>query len=180
MARAKGKKAATKPAKKKAPPAKKKAPPAKKKAPLAKKKAPPAKKKAPPAKKKAAGRPSTRPKAASPKTISPVIKPPPAEASPAFLELVEVFTERPGVTRARMMGCEGLRIGSKYFAMEWRGDLIVKLPRDIVDAYTASGRGSNFDPGMGRPMKEWLTVPPGVADWRHVAEQAFDFVAASL
>ncbi len=94
--------------------------------------------------------------------------------------VVEVFTERPGVTRARMMGCEGLRIAGKYFAYEWRGELVVKLPREKVDAYVAAGHGKPFDPGMGRPMKEWLTVPPGVADWRNLAEQAFAFVAATL
>jgi hypothetical protein len=112
--------------------------------------------------------------------IKPVEKPDSAPASPDFLALVEVFTERPGVTRARMMGCEGLRVAGKYFAYEWRGELVVKLPRDTVDSYVASGHGKPFDPGMGRPMKEWLTVPPGHADWRNLAEQAFDFVAASL
>ncbi len=101
-------------------------------------------------------------------------------SSADFLALVEVFTERPGVTRARMMGCDGLRLANKYFVMEWRGELVVKLPRDTVNAYAASGRGTHFDPGMGRPMKEWLTVPAGVADWRQLAEQAFTFVAASL
>lgn len=148
------------------------------KKPVAKKKvkAAPAKKKAAP-KKKVAARKKAVPKPAG---IAPVEKPPAAPPSPEFLALVEVFTERPGVTRARMMGCEGLRVGAKYFAMEWRGELVVKLPRDTVESYAASGRGTPFDPGMGRPMKEWLTVPPGVADWRNLAEQAFDFVSASL
>jgi hypothetical protein len=172
---------------------------------MATKKKPAAKKK--PAKKPVAKSPSTRPKTASlranggkatkanggkatkakttkpkPKAtgIKPVEKPPSAPASSDFLALVEVFTERPGVTRARMMGCEGLRVGAKYFAMEWRGELVVKLPRESVESYTAAGHGRPFDPGMGRPMKEWLTVPPGHADWRNLAEQAFDFVAASL
>ena len=174
-----GKKAAKKPAKKPAP-AKKAA----KSAP-AKKKAAPAKAKAKPAKAKPATTKPAKAKPAKAKSveatgISPVEKPPAAPASSDFLALVDVFTERPGVTRARMMGCEGLRVGAKYFAMEWRGELVVKLPRDTVDSYAASGRGTHFDPGMGRPMKEWLTVPPGVADWRNLAEQAFAFVAATL
>lgn len=166
MARSKGKTTA---AKKKAAKQPAKKSPAKKAAP---KKAVP-KKEAP---KQAA------PKKAVPKAsgISPVDKPPPAPPSSDFTALVEVFTERPGVDRARMMGCEGLRVGGKYFAYEWRGELVVKLPRDTVDSYVSSGHGKPFDPGMGRPMKEWLTVPPGHADWRNLAEQAFDFVAASL
>lgn len=163
-----GTKARKKPVKKPAP-AKAKAAPAKKKA-LVKAKAAPVKKKAP----------TKKPTPRATGGIKPVDKPPPAPPSPEFLALVDVFTERPGVTRANMMGCEGLRVGSKYFAMEWRGELVVKLPRDTVDSYAASGRGTHFDPGMGRPMKEWLTVPPGVADWRHLAEQAFAFVSAQL
>jgi hypothetical protein len=147
----------------------------KKPAPKTKKKA-----KAAPAKKKPAPKKKTAPPKKKPVGIKPVEKPPSAPASTDFLALVDVFTERPGVTRARMMGCEGLRVGAKYFAMEWRGELVVKLPRESVESYTAAGHGRPFDPGMGRPMKEWLTVPPGHADWRNLAEQAFDFVAASL
>jgi hypothetical protein len=160
---------------------KKKAAPKKKPAKPAKKKAAPAKKKAAPAKKAAPKKKIWKASDIKPSTgIKPVEKPDSAPASPDFLALVEVFTERPGVTRARMMGCEGLRVAGKYFAYEWRGELVVKLPRDTVDSYVASGHGRPFDPGMGRPMKEWLTVPPGHADWRNLAEQAFDFVAASL
>ena len=138
---------------------------------------------------KAAKKPAAKPKQPSPRkasdikpstSIKPVDKPPASPPSADFMALVEVFTERPGVTRARMMGCEGLRVANKYFAYEWRGELVVKLPRDKVEAYVASGHGTPFDPGMGRPMKEWLTVPPGHADWRNLTEQAFDFVAASL
>jgi hypothetical protein len=156
----------------KAAPAKKT--PAKKAAPAKKASAPPPKAKPTP---KRAPAPKPRGKATG---IKPVEKPPSAPASSDFLALVEVFTERPGVTRARMMGCEGLRVGAKYFAMEWRGELVVKLPRDRVESYTAAGHGRPFDPGMGRPMKEWLTVPPGHGDWRNLAEQAFDFVAATM
>jgi hypothetical protein len=162
-----------------------------KKKPVAKKKVAPKKQAAPkkqgPATKKAAPKQKPVAKAkASPLRatgrggIEPVVKPPPAPPSREFLTLVAVFTERPGVDRARMMGCEGLRVGGKYFAYEWRGDLVVKLPRDTVESYVASGHGTPFDPGMGRPMKEWLTIPPGHADWRNLAEQAFTFVAASL
>lgn len=150
--------------------------PAKKPVVKAKKPAARAKKTPAPAKKKPRKASDIKPST----SIKPVDKPPAAPPSDDFLALVEVFTERPGVTRARMMGCEGLRIAGKYFAYEWRGELVVKLPKDRVESYVSAGHGKPFDPGMGRPMKEWLTVPPGHADWRNLAEQAFDFVAASL
>lgn len=144
-----------------------------KKAPAAKKKAAP--KKAAP--KKAAAKAKAAPKS---KKAAPKSKKPAPEVSSEFRTLAEVFLERPGVTQAQMMGCQGLRVANKYFAMEWDGQLVVKLPANTVNAYEAAGRGTHFDPGMGRPMKEWLTVPPGVADWRHLAEEAFHFVSASL
>lgn len=123
-------------------------------------------------------KPNAKPKAKA--KAKPAAKPAKAKATPGFQTLLDVFLERPGVTEARMMGCRGLRIANKYFAMEWDGLLVVKLPRDTVDSYATAGKGARFDPGMGRPMKEWLTVRPGAADWRHLAEQAFTFVAASL
>jgi hypothetical protein len=140
--------------------------------PKAKKKPVVAKKKPVVAKKKPAKTPAKKP-AKKPKAAPPPI-------SSDFRTLVEVFLERPGVTQALMMGCHGLRLANKYFAMEWDGQLVVKLPRETVDSFADAGRGTRFDPGMGRPMKEWLTVPPGVADWRYLAEQAFSFVSASL
>jgi len=127
----------------------------------------------PPAKKAVAKRPPARAKPAATKKPAPAI-------SPNFRALVDLFLERPGVTQAQMMGCQGLRVANKFFAMEWDGLLVVKLPRATVDAYVAARQGANFDPGMGRPMKEWLTVAPGHAPRPPPTAQAFTFVAASL
>jgi len=72
-----------------------------------------------------------------------------------------------------------LRVGGKIFAMLVRGRLVVKLPRNRVDALIAAGEGERFDPGRGRLMKEWLTLSPAAeTDWLELAQEALAFVAA--
>ena len=45
----------------------------------------------------------------------------------------------------------------------------------VIDL-TAAGAGAPFDPGMGRPSRGWLSVPPGRADWQRLAEEALGYV----
>jgi hypothetical protein len=60
-----------------------------------------------------------------------------------------------------------------------RGQLVVKLPAARVSALIASGDGTPFDAGKGRPMKEWLALDPGARlDWLTLAKEALAFVAA--
>ena len=96
-----------------------------------------------------------------------------------FAALAETLGGGEGVSQARMFGSPGLRVGGKVFACLVRDRLVVKLPRPEVDALVAAGAGERFDPGMGRRMKEWVTVPPGDAGaWLRLATAARDFVAA--
>ena len=44
-----------------------------------------------------------------------------------WMHLVE-RTEGGPVTRGKMFGSEGLRTGTKYFAIWWHDQLVVKLP----------------------------------------------------
>lgn len=64
---------------------------------------------------------------------------------------------------------QGPRVSTKIFAMLVKGELVVKLPKERVDSLTASGVGHNFDPGLGRAMKEWVAVgrslPEGIIAW---------------
>jgi TfoX/Sxy family transcriptional regulator of competence genes len=90
---------------------------------------------------------------------------------------------RPGVTvgesRGRF-GSSGLQVGGRIFAMLVRGSLVVKLPRQRVDALVAAGQGERYDPRRdGRLMKEWLVVAPDAReDWQELAEEALRFVGS--
>ena len=88
------------------------------------------------------------------------------------------LTER-GVTTGTGFGrSEGLRISGKIYAMLVDGELVVKLPRERVDELVAVGAGRRFDPGRGRLMKEWATVPPSAGRrWRALVDEARGFVA---
>lgn len=98
-----------------------------------------------------------------------------------YATIVEVLIGEPMVTFSpggRGFGSSALKIDNKIFAMLFKGELVVKLPRLRVDALIASGDGQRFDPGHGRLMKEWVTVEPASgADWLALAREAMTFVA---
>ena len=72
---------------------------------------------------------------------------------------------------------QGLRISGKIFAMLVDDELVVKLPRERVDALIESGDGRRFDPGHGRLMKEWASVPASASSrWPELVEEAREFV----
>jgi hypothetical protein len=79
----------------------------------------------------------------------------------------------------RKFGSNGLKVNGKLFAMLVRGSLVVKLPQARVDALVGERRGTPFEPGHGRRMKEWVTVAPGAADWVALAREACRFVRAA-
>jgi hypothetical protein len=101
------------------------------------------------------------------------------DASPEelFESVVEELIGERDVTRAKMFGAPGLKVGGKFFATLFKGALVVKLPREQVDVVVASGQGEHFDPGLGRVMKEWVSVRPSTHDeWLSLAEAAKDFI----
>jgi TfoX/Sxy family transcriptional regulator of competence genes len=84
----------------------------------------------------------------------------------------------PGVTSGKMFAAPGLRVGGKFFACLVKGELVIKLPQERVQALIGGSEGRPFDSGLGRTMKEWLAVPAdSPADWQILAEEARDFVA---
>lgn len=86
----------------------------------------------------------------------------------------------PGAGPGRGFGSTALRVHNKIFAMLVRGRLVVKLPKDRVDALVADGAGIRFDANKGTPMKEWLSLSPASEmAWLPLATEALDFVAAA-
>ena len=84
-----------------------------------------------------------------------------------------------GLSEERGFGSSALWTSGKIFVMLVRGELVVKLPRQRVDALILAGKGRRFDPGHGRAMKEWFTIEPGCEDeWLPLAREALDFVSS--
>jgi hypothetical protein len=95
-----------------------------------------------------------------------------------FQQVVVALQGAPGVSTAKMFGAPGLRVGTKFFACLVKGELVVKLPRQRVEALLATRQGHAFDPGMGRTMREWLAVAAdSPADWTALVVEAHGFVA---
>jgi len=100
-----------------------------------------------------------------------------------YSSLVEIFLRDSKVTFGapgkRGFGSSALQINSKIFAMLVCGRFTVKLPRERVDELVASGKGERFDPGHGRPMKEWFVANSISQDeWLALAREAKRFVAS--
>ena len=98
-----------------------------------------------------------------------------------FLSDREVTLPGDGLSPSNRFGSSALKVHGKIFAMIAAGRLVVKLPRQRVDALIAAGEGERFDPKKnGRPMKEWLTLDPASRlDWLPLAQEARSFVAGS-
>ena len=91
-------------------------------------------------------------------------------------ELVEEVTARHPLRESKMVGMPCLkRENGKVVAGLWKdGGLNVKLT-DVAqhEAALALPGAEPFDPGMGRPMKEWVLVPATQSgEWKRLVEQA--------
>ena len=106
------------------------------------------------------------------------------EPEARFEAVVDAFRDVPGVTvpdpsGRRAFGSSALKVNGSIFAMLTGGRLVVKLPRDRVQALIADGTGGPFDSGKGRPMKEWLGVLAEDEDtWLRLTREALDFVSS--
>jgi hypothetical protein len=70
-----------------------------------------------------------------------------------------------------------LKVDGKIFAMLVRGQLVVKLSRERVDALVDSGAGGRFDAGKGKPLREWFALSPtSRRSWPALAKEAMAFV----
>jgi hypothetical protein len=98
-----------------------------------------------------------------------------------FEQLAAGFGSDPAVSEGTGFGSSpGLRVGGKIFAMLSDRGLVVKLPKDRVDQLVAAGAGIRFDPGHGRVMKEWISVPAGDREqWEELMREALRFVGSA-
>jgi TfoX/Sxy family transcriptional regulator of competence genes len=94
-----------------------------------------------------------------------------------YAQIVSHYEKKSGVETGKMFGAEGLKISGKVFAMEVKGNLVVKLPASRANECVAAGQARLFDPGHGRLMKEWLEIDTdSKLDWLTLAEESFAYV----
>jgi hypothetical protein len=98
------------------------------------------------------------------------------ETARRFDEIAQELAGR-GVSVAKMFGMPCYKARGKAIAGLWGDALVFKLPPDAV-ASTLKMKGAElFDPGMGRPMREWVVVPaPHAKHWRRLAETALEYI----
>lgn len=94
----------------------------------------------------------------------------------SFAPIARAFEKDRDVSLGKMFGSVGLRVNRRVFAMLVKGRFVAKLPKARVDELVAAGQGDCFDPGHGKLMREWVSVPSGTAAWIDLAREAHTFV----
>jgi hypothetical protein len=91
-------------------------------------------------------------------------------------QLVERSVGGP-VSRGSMFGSQGLRTGTKFFALWWHDRLVVKPSPDRLRELVDAGAAEPFEPMPGRAMNGWVVVGPD-ADWVPLVDEARAYVEA--
>ena len=99
------------------------------------------------------------------------------EIDPTFAAIVRAFSRDRRVSYGGQgFGSRALRLDGKIFAMlNFKGQFVVKLPRERVAELIRLGKGHYFDTGRERVMKEWLAVHADAASWLGLAKEAHRF-----
>jgi len=100
-------------------------------------------------------------------------------ADPRLAAVADEYAANQMAGSRRKFGSRALKVDGKIFAMLSHGRFVVKLPAARVDALVTAGRGTYFDPGHGRKMKQWLSVTSPKLSWTALAREAYAFVAAA-
>jgi hypothetical protein len=96
-----------------------------------------------------------------------------------FAAMVTTATGQPDVQPpsdegGRRFGAGAIRLGGSIVAMLVQDRVVLKLPRERVDALIAAGAGAPFDAGRGRPMREWVALTGDPADDEALLREALD------
>jgi hypothetical protein len=96
----------------------------------------------------------------------------------AAYDAVAAGLEAAGVVRGSMFGMPCLKIGKKVVAGMYGDAMTFKLPPEPREKALALPGVEPFDPGMGRPMKEWVLIPLDRSEvWPEYAAEALEYVA---
>lgn len=100
--------------------------------------------------------------------------------SSAFSGIREREMDDPAVTTSRMFGTDCLKVSGKVYAMEFKGALVIKLARSRAESLVSEGLAEVFDPGHGRPMKQWIVVGPDAGlEWSSLVTEAKSVVSGT-
>ena len=80
----------------------------------------------------------------------------------------------PDSAGGRRLGSETLRLGGRIVAMLVQGQVVLKLPRERVEALLERGDGAPFLDGRGRPMREWVALTGEPAGDPDLLREALD------
>jgi hypothetical protein len=84
----------------------------------------------------------------------------------------------PGLHTGKALQNMGLMVGGKLFAFLKEDRLVLKLPASQIDILIEAHGAVRFDRNQGKPLKEWVVMPPQSSDiWPALAEDAHRFVA---
>ena len=93
-----------------------------------------------------------------------------------YEELKTHFSKDRDVTVLSGRGAQGIKQGKKLIVMFMKGEIIVKLPANRVSEIITSGEGEAYDPGTGKPMKNWVLIPETRKDlWIKYCEEAKNY-----
>ena len=100
----------------------------------------------------------------------------PAQRFAALVESVadEPDVQPPDAAGGRRFGSEALRAGGSIVAMLVEGRVVLKLPRERVEALVTAGDGAPFENGRRRPMREWVALTGDPADDLPLLREALD------
>jgi len=92
-------------------------------------------------------------------------------------ELKNHFSNVKDVTVLSGSGAQGIKRDGKLFVMFMKGDILVKFPPERVSEIVVSGDGQAYDPGTGKPMKNWVLIPQAKKDsWIKYSKEANNFL----
>ncbi|MFF0342292.1 hypothetical protein [Kribbella sp. NPDC004875] len=100
-----------------------------------------------------------------------------SERAIAEYDAVAAGLESAGVLRGSMFGMPCLKVGKKVLAGMFGDAMTFKLPPAKRAQALALPGVEQFDPGMGRPMKEWVKIPLDQSVvWPDYAADALEYV----
>ena len=101
-------------------------------------------------------------------------------ADQVYDDLKRHFSKSKVVQLPGPKGAQGLKYNGKMFAMFHKGELLVQLSPERVQAVIKTKQGKAHDPGTGKPMKGRVLIPASKKkSWVKLCEESLEYVRNS-